>query len=383
MHWIWEQKHVARHQLSTTDGKEVIIHHPGQLNRSDGPDFTNAEITIGNLRWFGDVEIHWTPPDWHAHGHHQDPNYEQVILHVVFQDCGKRIRRSNGSVIPAFCLSSHLEKPLQAFLEQYRQQPKLPCSGQYSFISEEAFKQQLEQAHKEYFEQKVDDLLEYYDPTLAPSAAWQKMLSIALFDGLGISHNRRPMRRLGKQLFPQVKDCNSPHQLKEKAVQLSGLESQTRATPSFTWKHRGVRPGNHPRARIQQGAECLWFIVNQPFQTWLRCNPKSFWAQMRNSITTTPSLGRERSDILFGTVFLPALYSLGNLFFCKRLKTQSWELWKTHKVTLPSSLLGLLEQTALPPSLYAHRLGTIHQLRSYCKPKKCQNCNVFKNVISS
>lgn len=383
LHWIWETKNFVHQEKYTTNGKNIIIHDTGHLNRSDGPDFLNAEVTIGNLRWFGDIEIHWVPSDWKTHGHHKDPNYEQVILHVIFKDTCEKIQHSNGSPIPTFCLSSHLRKPLQSFLEQYRQQPKLPCSGQFSFISEEAFEKQLEQAHKEYFEQKVNDILAFYDSTLVPSKAWQKMLAIALFDGLGISHNRRPMQKLAEKLFPIAQNYNSSQQLKDRALQLSDINSSDTSADTFNWNHRGVRPGNHPTARIKQGAECLWFILDLPFQSWLRNNPQSLWADMCNSITTTPSLGSERSDILFGTVFLPALYSLGNLFFCERLKTDSWELWKSHKVAIPPSLLRLLEQTELPPSLYAHRLGTIHQLRSYCRPRKCQNCKVFKIAISS
>jgi hypothetical protein len=382
LHWIWKTRHFEHQNLRSCSGKKVEIHLPGKLNKSDGPDFSSAQITIGKLRWYGDVEIHWKISDWKAHKHHIDANYNNVILHVVFEKTESTVLRKDQTSIPTLCLSSYVPEPLQSFVEQYRSRPKLPCAGQFTFISEDAFKQQIEKAHREYFEQKVDDLLEFYDPDLPPSSAWKKMLAIALFDGLGISHNREPMRRLAAELYEWLDDFSSRETLRIEALKLSGINSKDRSPLHLAWKHKGVRPGNHPRPRIQQAANCLWHIHNAPFEEWLREEPKELWQNLVNSITVTPSLGRERASILFGTVFLPALYSLGNLFHSEKLKSRTWKLWRTHRVPLPKSLLKLLENTNLPPSLYNQKLGTIFQLRSYCRPKHCQDCKVFKSAIS-
>ncbi|HET6528399.1 MAG TPA: DUF2851 family protein [Balneolaceae bacterium] len=381
LHWIWETLHFDYQNLHTSHGEVIKIHQPGTYNQSDGPDFKNAEISIGKLRWFGDVEIHWKFADWHAHGHQNDPNFGNVVLHVVFDETTKTIHRKNGGSIPTLCLSSFISKPLQSFLEHYFSNPQLPCAGHLSFISEKAFERQLEKAHKEYFEQKVDDLLEFYDPALPPAKAWQKMFTIALFDGLGIAHNRAPMQKLAHELLPRLKEISSAQELRKQAIAISEIKADNPANSS--WKHKGCRPGNHPLPRIQQAADCLWHIGNLPFEQWLKDDPKVLWKELTNSITISPSLGRERSAILFGTVFLPALYSLGNLFLSERIKSRAWDLWRTHRVPLPPSLLKLLENTSLPPSLYSNTLGTVFQLREYCRPKQCQNCKVFKSAISS
>lgn len=382
LHWIWEHQQFDFQQLRTTGGNNVQLYKPGQHNQSDGPDFKDAEILIGPLRWFGDVEIHWTISDWKAHGHHQDPNFNNVILHVVFEETNRRSMRKDGTPIPTLCLSPYLSEPLQSFLDQYQQQAELPCAGQLSFISQDAFEKQIKKAHKEYFEQKVDDLLEFYDSSLVPSKAWLKMLSIALFDGLGISHNRIPMQKLAKALTDQITDIASREELREQAFILSGLNKRTASPLNIKWKHKGCRPGNRPRPRIQQGADALWHIYNLPFEQWMHKNPTVLWEYLTNKIKAEPSLGRERASILFGTVFLPALYSLGNLFFSQQLKTQSWTLWRNHQAEIPSSLLKLFDHTAIPNSSYEQKLGSIYQLRSYCKPRNCQDCKVFKSAIS-
>lgn len=383
LHWIWEHKYFNYRQLKTNEGKQIQIHSTGKANKSDGPDFTGAKLTIGSLRWYGDVEIHWNSSDWQKHGHHKDENFNNVVLHVVFQETDHQCRRQDHTTVPTCILSDFLTEPLHAFLERYRRRSELPCAGQLSFISEEAFTKQLEKAHKEYFEQKVDDLLEFYDPSLPPSKAWVKMFVTALFDGLGISHNRRPMQQLAYELHDKLPDISSRDELRTKALQISGMRSNDCSSSKFIWKHKGCRPGNHPQLRIQQGAEALWYIYNLPFEQWMQEKPSILWKNLISSIAVTPSIGCERSSILFGTVFLPALYSLGNLFYSEKLKSRCWDLWRNHRASIPKSLVKKLAQTDIPPSVYAKKLGAVYQLREYCRPRNCQDCKVFKSAISS
>ena len=382
LHWIWENRRFETGNLKTSDGRHVHLHQLGRLNKSDGPDFKGAEITVGNLRWFGDVELHWKLSDWHNHGNQQDQRYNNVILHVVFNRTAERAYRQDRSSIPTLCLDQYISRPLESFLHQYLRSPQLPCAKQLSFISEEAFRKQLKKAHKEYFEQKVDDLLEFYDPSLPPSRAWLKLFTVAFFDGLGISHNREPMKKLGELLFDSIEKCSSADELCQKALTVSGID-QPKDRSDFSWNHKGSRPNNHPRHRIQQAAWGLWHLYSSPFEHWIRQDPQKNWDKFISAIDHRPSLGKERSSILFGTVFLPALYSLGNLFHIKSLKQKSWLLWQSHEVRLPGSLLKTLRKTELPLSSYNKKLGTIHQLRNYCKTGQCQQCFVFKNAISS
>ncbi len=62
---------------------EVRILDYGEWNRGPGPDFLRAEIEIDGARMRGDIEIDPTAEDWERHGHGANPDYTQVILHVV------------------------------------------------------------------------------------------------------------------------------------------------------------------------------------------------------------------------------------------------------------------------------------------------------------
>jgi hypothetical protein len=385
LHKIWVNRHLNFNNLETIDGRKIRIHDTGRINKSDGPDFLSAEITVEQLRWFGNVELHWSLPDWRAHNHHNDPNYDNVILHVVYNATDSHSRRSDQTQIPTLCLAPYLSRPLQSFLKQYQRNPELPCAGQLSFISEEAFAQQLQKAHKEYFEQKVDDLLAFYEASLPPSKAWQKMLTIGLFDGLGISHNRAQMRKLANLLYKQNISTYSKNTFRLRALRLSGINATANDNPQefINWNHKGCRPGNHPRLRIQQATELFWHIYQRPFEQWLQGNLDKLWEELLDEVQTKPGIGQERASILFGTVFLPSMYFLGNLFFKEGLKSRCWSLWQKHEAQIPSSLLKLFDNTDMPPSLYKNKLGSIYQLRSYCRPRNCQDCKVFKSVISS
>ncbi|SMO66447.1 DUF2851 family protein [Fodinibius sediminis] len=383
LHWIWETGHFDTQGLATIDGREVTIHEPGRHNKTDGPDFKGAEITIGNLRWYGDIEIHWKLADWRSHAHGTDPRYNKVILHIVLEKTSDEIQRQDQTSIPTLWLGQYLADPLGSFLTEYLRHPQLPCSRHLSFISEAVFLKQLEKAHREYFEQKVEDLLPFYDASLPPSRAWRRLVSIAFFDGLGIAHNRAPMRRLCSQLYDQIDACSSADALRKRALSVSGAGAPSRSGTGYQWNHKGCRPANHPAQRVQQAALGLWHIHHLPFGQWLTEHPYDLWDGILSAISLSPSIGKERSSILFGIVLLPALYILGNLFHSEALKTNSWNIWKHHQAQLPKSLISLFEGTGLSPSSYNKKLGTIHQLRNYCKAGQCQECFVFKNAISS
>jgi hypothetical protein len=85
LQYIWQFQHFNRSDLSTSVGDRLIVIHPGILNFNQGPDFLDARVRIGNTVFAGAVEVHLKTSQWKIHGHHKDPNYNNVILHVVFE----------------------------------------------------------------------------------------------------------------------------------------------------------------------------------------------------------------------------------------------------------------------------------------------------------
>lgn len=104
LHYTWKHKLFPLQPLTTTDGLPVEIIDPGLHNRNAGPDFFNAKIRIGDTLWVGNVELHSKASDWYQHGHHQDPHYDNVVLHVC-EEVDRNIQTSKGQFITQMQLS--------------------------------------------------------------------------------------------------------------------------------------------------------------------------------------------------------------------------------------------------------------------------------------
>ena len=72
--------------FKTKSGKVIQIISPGILNVSEGPDFTDFAVMKNGKVIVGDAEFHRKANEWIAHGHSNDKNYDNVILHIVFDD---------------------------------------------------------------------------------------------------------------------------------------------------------------------------------------------------------------------------------------------------------------------------------------------------------
>ncbi len=60
---------------------------PGRAGRGPGPDVREAcFLTAGGVPRTGDVEVHLRASDFARHGHHRDPAYDGVLLHLVWED---------------------------------------------------------------------------------------------------------------------------------------------------------------------------------------------------------------------------------------------------------------------------------------------------------
>jgi hypothetical protein len=86
LQYIWQVQYFNKNELVTTDGETVTVIHPGKINSNQGPDFLDAKIKVGSTLWAGNIELHNLSSDWNNHGHSDDKNYRNVILHVVWQD---------------------------------------------------------------------------------------------------------------------------------------------------------------------------------------------------------------------------------------------------------------------------------------------------------
>ncbi|HMH22775.1 MAG TPA: DUF2851 family protein [Puia sp.] len=86
LQFIWRSQYFNHHELSLENGEILRIVSPGELNAHQGPDFLWAEVRIGDTGWFGHIELHLRASGWKKHRHEEDGNYNNVILHVVWEN---------------------------------------------------------------------------------------------------------------------------------------------------------------------------------------------------------------------------------------------------------------------------------------------------------
>lgn len=86
LQFIWQFRYFNLQQLATTQNEILQIIHSGNHNTNQGPDFLNAKIKVGNTLLAGSIELHLKATDWINHKHSTDKNYNNVILHVVWQN---------------------------------------------------------------------------------------------------------------------------------------------------------------------------------------------------------------------------------------------------------------------------------------------------------
>ncbi len=81
----------------------------------------------------GDIEIHVRSSDWIGHGHHLDPNFNQVILHLVLWHRGGTFSpTADGREVPILPLEKYLTKPLEQLMSEARcggTREKLCCAA--------------------------------------------------------------------------------------------------------------------------------------------------------------------------------------------------------------------------------------------------------------
>lgn len=274
---LWAGQRFPADALVTLDGAHVEVLHPGLRGRGAGPDFRHARVRMADgLVRIGDVELHVRATDFRAHGHHHDPRYDHVVLHVVFEDdIGADTLLSSGRRVPVVALAPWARRRLQdlsAWLERpERWQP--PCHDAVQRIGVEHVRAGLESLGQQRFEERVAALASKMEHESAANVLYQALVAgVSLGGGHGsdarLLHappwaSLEPMLDDGVEAAAlllgsagwlasqQGSDVLDPYE--------RGLEAAWRAaggTSHVDALRSSQRPANHPARRLA-GLACL------------------------------------------------------------------------------------------------------------------------------
>jgi hypothetical protein len=186
LHYLWKFKKFDTLNLKTSNSEDITISNVGQYLELAGPDFFNAQITIGGQKWAGNVEIHLKSSDWYVHHHERDAAYENVILHVVWEH-DTEIFRENNIEIPVLELKNHVDKTV---LDNYQllMMPKswIFCEKQLNTIDGFTLRNWQERLFFERLERKSEPIQELLAQT---NNDWEAVLFCLLAKNFGLNTN--------------------------------------------------------------------------------------------------------------------------------------------------------------------------------------------------
>lgn len=283
LHYIWQFKNFDFTKLHTTQGEKLLIINSGQYLQKAGPDFFNAQIMIGTQKWAGNIEIHLKSSDWYAHHHENDSNYENVILHVVWEHDTEVFRKDNSELAVLELKKYVSSKILENYQSLIASKTWIFCENEIASVNEFVLKNWLERLFFERLEKKCQPVQKIFSATIKD---WEAVLFCLLAKNFGLNTNGEiffkiassiPFQKIRKESFDVenlealfygraglfLKECEDLYfkNLKERweyLLQKHGLK-KVYVEPIQFFKHR---PDNFPTIRLSQLANLYHFRQN-------------------------------------------------------------------------------------------------------------------------
>jgi len=272
LQYIWQFQYFNKSQLQTASGESLQIIFPGKLNNNQGPDFTNAQIKIDNTTLVGSVELHLKTSQWNEHGHSNDTNYKNVVLHVVLENDLLQ------SGVPLLELNSRISNLLlDKYTDLMNSTTFIPCAKAVSEVKEITWLSWKERLLAERLTRKSSIVFKFLEEN---NAHWEESFWWMLARNFGVKVNAEAFEAMARSLPVNIlaKHKNQIHQLEALLFGQAGLleESFAEDYPKLLQReynflkkkynlapiHNPVhflrmRPGNFPTIRLSQLAALI------------------------------------------------------------------------------------------------------------------------------
>lgn len=417
LHFIWKYKLFNPIGLVTTEGHPLQILNCGSLNLNSGPDFFNARIKLDDTLWAGNVEIHYKSSDWLAHRHQTDKAYDNVILHVVWED-DISIKRTNNTTIPVLTLKNIVDPNI---IENYdllvRNNYWIPCEKQVMYVDNFTKHQTLDRMLTERLESKSDLIKDIYD---LYKGSWEDTFYVVLARSFGFKVNSLPFELLAKQL-PQIllaKHKNKQLQVEALVFGVAGFLNEDLNDDYYQslrnefeflkvkynlipidkslWKFSKTRPDNFPTIRLAQFSALILksqhlfskIIAITDLKDYKKLFKElpisSYWQNHylfnRQVNYKSTDLGASSIDNVLINALAPLLFFYGRQTGNINFINYSVDLLTTIKAENNVYTRGF-EERGFKISNAFDSQAVIHLKKEYCDEKKCLNCGIGLKII--
>lgn len=208
LHHVWKFQKLKQTNYYTTQGHAIEIINVGQHNVNAGPDFLCAELRIDEQHWAGHVEIHIKSSDWYLHHHEQDPAYDSVILHVVWEHSAVVFRKDNTE-IPTLVLSEIVNpKVISSYQKLFSKKAQwIPCETHFPKVDQFEMELWLERLFFERLEKKSDYIMTSLTQV---KNHWEALFFMLLAKNFGLKVNGDAFYNMASRLqYAVLHKCSS------------------------------------------------------------------------------------------------------------------------------------------------------------------------------
>ena len=416
LHYIWKYKKFDFTRAKTTDGEALVLIDSGLHNHNSGPDFFNARLKIGEQLWAGNVEIHLKASDWYFHGHETNPGYDNVILHVVWEEDVDVFRRDN-SPIPSLVL-----KPLVSaeILENYgrltSEEKWINCEQDFGSFEDFQLKHWLERLFLERLEEKskkIEELLRKSEND------WEAVLFRMLSRNFGLNVNGDAFQSMAESFPFKVLQKNLQDQTRLEALLLGQAKMLAKGDQSAYFenlkreysfqqhkyqlvnsgviapRHFRLRPDNFPGLRLVQLAAVYHRNHNlftdliaakelTPVYELFNIEVSDYWKTHYNfgraHRSRPKKLSKNFIDLLLINTIIPLKFAYSR-YTGKPMEEELLELMQAVKPE-KNSVVEKFEQ--LRPGTLQNALDSqaLLQLKKYyCEKNRCLECALGSSLL--
>ncbi len=420
LHYIWQYQLFNHDNLQTDGGKALEIVQRGQQNPNAGPDFFNAKVKIGETLWAGNIEIHTNASHWYQHQHQTDKAYDNVILHVVYQN-DKMVKRTDGSDIATLSLQDKIHATVALKWKQLQNHTGwIPCEKSIDRIDDFTWLQWKNRLIVERLESKTQQIQNLLHQT---KNNWNTCFYIFLSRAFGMKVNQLPFEQLAQSLPLSIiqKHQNEPQQIEalffgqagflneaftedypkqlQQEYQFLKTKYQLKPLPKEIWKFSKLRPANFPTIRIaqlaalmqQQAALFSQLLQEQQLENMLslfKINIHPYW-NSHYQFERAPKTANNKNKTFGKTTMHSILINAVIPFIFVYEKTTGQASKQKNSIELLEDLpaeknhiiqhwkaLGVQTENALDTQ-------TLLELKNnYCSNKKCLSCVIGNKVLN-
>jgi len=416
LHFIWKHQLLNVSKLVTSEGENISLISPGEHNENTGPDFFNAQLIIDNQRWAGNVEIHINSSDWYVHGHEKDTNYDNVILHVVWE-YDVEIYTKENLPIPTLELKNNIDKGiLENYFTLFSSNKKwINCENEIGTVDRFIVDNWLERLFVERLEQKSEVIQKMLDFS---KNDWESVLIQMLSKNFGLKVNgasfldlinsidfsvirkeKQSLESIEALFFGQagllnesIQDTYGQRLLKE----YNYLSKKYKLSPNLGTRIQffRLRPNNFPTIRLAQLAALLNKHQNlfskimatkklSDFYKLFDISISEYWKTHYSFTSVSKKSNKKLSKSFVDLLVLNTIIPLKFMYFKQRNSLNEEDLFETLRAINPekNAIIGKFNDLKTPCNNALESQALLQLKNEYCIKNKCMFCAIGNNLL--